>query len=77
MLRPNPPRMITVLIAVALLVIGLSWTVLPIPALNDFLAQNINPVLASYGLPYGDAAAYWFLLASPVLLIIGSLFPGI
>ena len=77
MLRPNPPRMITVVIAVALLVIGLSWTILPIPALNDFLAANVNPVLAGYGLPYGRDAGYWFLLASPVLLIIGSLFPGI
>ena len=69
--------MVTVIAAIALLVIGLSWTVLPIPALNDFLAQNVNPVLASYGLPSGRDAAYWFLLASPVLLIIGSLLPGI
>ena len=69
--------MITVVVAVVLLVIGLSWTVLPIPALNDFLVQNVSPVLASYGLPSGPDLAFWFLLASPVLLIIGSLFPGI
>ena len=69
--------MVTVIAAIALLVIGLSWTILPIPALNEFIAVNLAPVLASYGLPYGRDLAYWFLLGSPVLLIAGSLFPGI
>ena len=69
--------MITVLIALALLVIGISLTVVPIQPLNDFLAQNLAPVLASYGLPSGRELAYWFLLASPLLLIVGSLLPGI
>ena len=69
--------MITVVIAVALAVIGVSLTILPITPLNEFLAVNVDPVLAGYGLPYGRDAGYWFLLASPVLLIIGSLFPGI
>ena len=75
-MRPNPPRMITVLIAIALLVIGLSLTLVPIPPLNDFLREYVNPTLVGYGLPI-EQLGYICLAAAPTLLVIGSLLPGI
>ncbi len=75
-MRPNPPRMITVLIAIALVVIGLSLTLVPIAPLNEFIADYVSPTLTGYGLPV-DQLGYICLAASPTLLVIGSLFPGI
>ena len=37
-LRPNPPRLITVIIAVALILVGLSATVFPLDFVNEALA---------------------------------------
>ena len=79
-LRPNPPRMVTVLAAVALLLIGLGGSVvapdtvrdvvrsLPLP--TDVEGQLIRLVL-------DRQVAYASLLASPMLLVVGSLLPGI
>ena len=75
-MRPNPPRMITVLIAIALLVIGLSLTLVPIAPLNEFIRDYVNPTLVSYNFGV-DQLGYICLAASPTLLVIGSLFPGI
>ena len=69
--------MITVVIAVALLVIGLSLTLIPIAPLNDFLVQYVNPTLLNYGYGVDRQLGYICLAGAPVLLIIGSLFPGI
>lgn len=80
MFRPNPPRMITVLVAIALLAVGLAGTVLS--------ADTVRDLVSSVGLP-GDlqrqilslvldrTVAYVCLLASPMLLAAGSLLPGI
>jgi hypothetical protein len=80
MFRPNPPRMITVLIAIALLLVGLAGTVIA--------PETINDLVTGLGLPRGVEAdilrllsdrtvAYICLLAAPLLLAIGSLLPGI
>ena len=68
-LRPNPPRMVTVIIAIALLVVGLAGTVISIPAVNE--------ALATYEIPFDRTIAYLALLAAPMLLVIGSLLPDI
>ena len=78
-MRPNPPRQITVIIAVALMVIGLS--------LVFFEAQTLDFVRAA-GLPIDiqrqivgwmeDRTFAWgALAASPILLTLGSLLPFI
>ena len=79
-LRPNPPRMVTVLAAIALLAVGLAGTLVPEATVRD--------VVTGLSLPSGlerDAlrlildrqVAYSALFASPMLLVIGSLLPGI
>jgi hypothetical protein len=72
--------MITVLIAIALLLVGLAGTVIA--------PETINDLVTGLGLPRGVEAdilrllsdrtvAYICLLAAPLLLAIGSLLPGI
>ena len=75
MLRPNPPKMLTVVIAVALILVGLSATVFPI----DFVNQALDIVQSTFGTDIEVAVevAWLFLFAGDVLLIIGSLLPGI
>jgi hypothetical protein len=78
-MRPNPPRMVTVVLAVALLVVGL--------ALVFFQGQTID-LVQDLGLPNdvqrqivqlaSDQIAAWAALAAaPILLIVGSLLPNI
>lgn len=78
-MRPNPPRMVTVVLAVALLVVGL--------ALVFFQGQAID-LVRGIGLPndiqrqvvslMGEQIAAWTALAAaPILLVIGSLVPNI
>ena len=75
-MHPNPPRLITVVIAVALGVIGLAFA-LPIPQAVDVLRPILGPVTGTFGMPL-DAQLGWLLLfASAVLLLAGSLLPGI
>ncbi|CAN5385923.1 hypothetical protein BH24CHL10_BH24CHL10_09990 [soil metagenome] len=75
MLRPNPPKMLTVVIAVALILVGLSATVFPI----DFVNQALDIVQSTFGtdIEVTVEVAWLFLFAGDVLLIIGSLLPGI
>ena len=75
MLRPNPPKMLTVVIAVALIMVGLSATVFPI----DFVNQALDIVQSTFGtdIEVTVEVAWLFLFAGDVLLIIGSLLPGI
>jgi hypothetical protein len=80
MLRPNPPRMITVLIAVALLAIGLGLTWLEPRQVRDII--NLLPLPDAttkdlLRLAREDSTAYAFLAAAPLLLAVGSLLPGI
>lgn len=78
-MRPNPPRQVTVIIAVVLMLVGLG--------LVFYEAQTLDFVRAA-GLPIDiqrqlmdwmeDRTFAWgALAASPILLIIGSLVPFI
>jgi hypothetical protein len=74
-LHPNPPRLVTVGLAVALAVIGFiyAW---PLDGLVPLLAP-IADVLAGIGLNLNREMGYLGLLASGCLLVAGSLLPGI
>jgi hypothetical protein len=74
-LRPNPPKLVTVVIALALIVVGLSATVFPI----DFVNQALDLVQSTIGtdIEVTTQIAWLFLLAGDALLIVGSLLPGI
>jgi len=74
-LNPNPPRMITVVIAAALILVGLSATVFPI----DFVNAALDVVQDTIGtnLVVSTEVGWLFLLAGDALLIAGSLLPGI
>ena len=74
-LQPNPPRLITVGIALAIGAIGLvyAWPI-------DTLVPLLDPVTdlrASVGLAMDRELAFLCLLACPSLLVVGSLLPGI
>jgi hypothetical protein len=73
--RPNPPYLATVVIAVLLMVIGLSLegTLFSIAALNQVVAD----ALAVIGVRAGQEFARILIIASPTLLIIGSLVRGL
>lgn len=75
MLRPNPPRLITVVIAVALILVGLSATVFPIDLVNEALA--IVQQTIGFDIQVTTEIAWLCLLAGDALLVIGSLLPGI
>jgi hypothetical protein len=74
-LRPNPPRLVTVIGAVALVLVGLSATVFPI----DFVNQALDVVQGYLGtnIEVTTEIAWLFLFAGDALLIAGSLLPGI
>ena len=75
MLHPNPPRMVTVVIAVALILVGLSATVFPL----DFVNAALDVVQETIGtnLEITAQVGWVFLFVGDALLIIGSLVPGI
>ena len=77
--RPNPPKLVTVVVAVALLVIGLGLIYV-----NADVARVIKdlPLSADQARQLLDLAAnrtiaYLCLAGSPLLLIAGSLFKGL
>lgn len=74
-LHPNPPRLITIVIALVLGAIGLiyAW---PIDSLVPVLAP-LDQLLGTIGLSMDRELAYLFLFACPSLLVVGSLLPGI
>ena len=74
-LQPNPPRLITVGIALAIGAIGLiyAW---PISSLTPIL-DPLTDLLGTVGLSMDRELAYLCLFACPSLLVIGSLLPGI
>jgi hypothetical protein len=73
--RPNPPYLATIVIAVILMVIGLSLegSLISIASLN----QVVGDALATVGIKASQELARLMIVASPTLLIIGSLVPGI
>jgi hypothetical protein len=74
-LHPNPPRLITVVIALALIIVGLSASVFPI----DFVNQALDLVQQTIGtdIEVTTEMAWLFLLLGDALLVAGSLLPGI
>jgi hypothetical protein len=74
-LEPNPPRLITVAVALVVGAIGLvyAW---PIDSLVPVL-DPVTDVLSSVGLTMDRELAYLCLFACPSLLVVGSLLPGI
>ena len=75
MLRPNPPRLITVVIAVALVLVGLSATIFPLDFVNEALAIVQGAIGTDIAVT--TEIAWLFLFAGNALLIAGSLLPGI
>ena len=75
MLNPNPPRMITVVVAVALILVGLSATVFPL----DFVNAALDVVQDTIGthLEVTTEVGWLSLFVGDALLIAGSLLPGI
>jgi hypothetical protein len=67
--RPNAPRFVTVVAALALTVVGIAVNLHQIKPITDLLA-NANVELTKQ-------QGWLALLASPALLIIGSFFRGI
>ncbi len=79
-LRPNPPRMVTVVLAIVLLAIGLAGTVVAPETVRDLfqdlpLPRDVEQLAMT--LVLDRQIAYACLLGSPMLLVIGSLLPGI
>ena len=74
-MKPNPPYRATVVIAVLLMVIGLSLegSLFSIAALN----QVLESVFSVVGLTAGEELGQVLIIAAPTLLIIGSLVRGI
>lgn len=74
-MKPNPPYMATVVIAVVVMVIGLSLegSLFSIAPLN----QVLGDLLAVVGVKATQELAHILIIASPTLLIIGSLVRGI
>jgi hypothetical protein len=74
-MNPNPPYLATIVIAVVLMVIGLSLegSLFSVPTLN----QVLGDALAVVGVKASQEFARILIIASPALLIIGSLVRGI
>jgi hypothetical protein len=74
-LNPNPPRLITVVLAVALILVGVSATIFPI----DIVNQALDVVQGSIGtnIVVTTEVAWLCLFAGDALLVAGSLLPGI
>ena len=75
MLNPNPPRLVTVVIALALVLVGLSATVFPIDFVNEALAYVQQA--AGFEFRVTLQLGWLFLFAGDALLVAGSLLPGI
>jgi hypothetical protein len=74
-LHPNPPRLITVVVALALGVVGfiLAW---PVDQALPYL-DPIEKIIGPYGIHLNRELGFLGLFACPTLLAIGSLLPGI
>ncbi|MEI7742571.1 MAG: hypothetical protein WCK58_02345 [Chloroflexota bacterium] len=74
-LHPNPPRMVTVVLAVALGILGvaLAWPVAPLVTVLGPITDTVK----GFGVTMDQATGFLCLLASSGLLVAGSLLPGI
>jgi hypothetical protein len=72
---PNPPRLITVAVALVVGVLGLivAW---PIDQALPYL-DPLATAMAQFGLQLNREMGFLGLFACPSLLVIGSLLPGI
>jgi hypothetical protein len=68
--RPNPPKMVTLILAVVLIPIGLSVS-------GTVTIGFVNDVLKNLDWDLSVSEGFWLLFASPALLILGSLLPGL
>jgi hypothetical protein len=75
MLHPNPPRTVTVVIAVALILVGTSATIIPV----DLVDQALGVVQGYLGTDVAvtTEVGLLFMLVGDGLLVAGSLLPGI
>jgi len=73
--KPNAPYMATIVVAVVLMVLGLSLegSLFAIAPLNDVLASLLKAV----GIAAGEGFAHLLIIASPTLMIVGSLVRGL
>jgi hypothetical protein len=69
--RPNAPKVITILLAVALTGVGLAVTISP------SALEFVNELLADADITLTEEQGWLALLASPVLLIAGSVLRGL
>ena len=74
-LRPNPPRLVTVVLAVALVLVGISATVFPLDFVNA--ALDVVQGYAGTNIEVTTELAWLALFAGNLLLVAGSLLPGI
>ncbi len=74
-LHPNPPRLVTVGIAIALAIAGLVLAVPITPALE--LLKPVTDISAGFGLGPTPDTGWLALFLSSALLVVGSLLPGI
>jgi hypothetical protein len=74
-LHPNPPRLVTVVLALVLGVAGfvLAW---PVDQALGYL-DTVEKLVAPYGIHLTRELGFLGLFACPTLLAIGSLLPGI
>ena len=68
--RPNPPKMVTIFLAIALILVGLSVS-------ETVSIGFVNDLLSGLDWAPSQSQGYLMLVGSPVLLIIGSLLPGV
>ena len=74
-LQPNPPRLITIALALVLFVFGVTWG-WPLGAAVTLL-QPVADALGSVGIAANRELGWLCLFLAPSLLVVGSLLPGI
>ena len=69
MIRPNAPKLITLIAAAVLTIVGIHVVVHPIGIVHDILKSADIKLTRDQG--------RWCLIGSPLLLVAGSLLPGL
>ena len=74
-MKPNPPYLATVVVAILLMIVGLSLegSLFSIAALN----QVVDQVLGVIGMDANEQIGRVLIVAAPTLLILGSLIRGL
>ena len=73
-MNTNAPRMVTVVLALAFLVVGMAIAILRIEAIGDPVMDLVRQVSDDVT---RQEVGWWALLISPLLLTIGSFFKGV